>query len=579
MLMRSVPVARGLAPYASRRAGQLPVRHLPALSQRSHFSTVLPPDERPKMVILGVGWGAVNVIRNLDERALKQYNILVCSPTNHFVNTPLLPSVTVGTLGPRAIAEPIRKFLVKHRKRVPEAWIKFNEVEALAVDTDKKKVKVKTRGAEGRAQFQTVVRGMTSATVETEYWIDYDVLVCAVGAGTNTFGTPGALQYCTFLKTVQDAMKIRATLLDCFETAAVRGMPDEEINRLLTFVVIGAGPTGVEVAAEMHDFIKEDVLPRYSGFANREVKVQIVEMSDKMLGTYDKMIQEYCAERFKKIEIEMFTKHQVKKVNVTSVEALDLVTGEMKTLPFGMCVWASGVKPNQISLDIAKDVQGTRMLEVDSNLRVKGAEGSIFALGDCAKFTPPGMKDVARSIFDKADTNKDGVLQPEEFERIIELSRKEFPHIEAFLGEVSKQSVSRMYDKLSSEEGVITREVFEAALKEVDMKLKMLPATAQVAAQQGEYLASVLNGVKFEELGHKDGFSPAFEYSHGGSMAYVGGEHAVVESPIFGVQKGLATYVLWKGVYWGKSVSMTMKFQMCVDWARSWFLGRDTSRL
>lgn len=535
----------------------------------------MPWDSRPKMVILGTGWAAVNLIQNLDEGALKQYNILVCSPTNHFVNTPLLPSVTVGTLGPRTIAEPIRNAIVKHRKRVPEAWIKFNEVEAKSVDTKKKRILVQTRGVEGHGPFRAVVQGMASATVETEYWIDYDVCISAVGATTNTFGTPGALEHCVFLKTIQDAMKIRTTLLDCFETAAVFGTPDKEIDRLLSFVIVGAGPTGVEIAAELRDFAKEDVLPRYSGFKDREIKIQIVEMTDRMLGTYDKVIQKVCADRFKKLDIAMLTGHQVKKVNNNSVEVLDLKTKTLKELPFGMCVWASGVKPNSVSLELAKEVQGSRILEVDGNLRVLGGEGSLFGLGDCAKVTMPAMRAKAREIFDKADVNKDGKLSVKEFESMIEQARKDYPQLESYLSEASKASTLSK----QLEAGGITPEEFENACAEIDKEMRMLPPTAQVAAQQGEYLAKILNSVPYADLAHPSGFEPHFQYNHMGSMAYIGGEHAAIDSPIFGIQSGLITYIMWKGIYFGKSVSTAMKIGLLFDWAKTWFLGRDTSRL
>merc|ERR1712178_283675 len=194
----------------------------------------------------------------------------------------------------------------------------------------------------------------------------------------------------------------------------------------------------------MHDFIKEDILPRYSGFANREVKITIIHMEANLLNTYDKLIQEYCAQRFNKLDIKMLTQHQAKKVNPTSIEALDLKTGETKELKFGMCVWASGVRPNQISLDIAQALQGGRMLEVDQNLRVIGAEGSIFAAGDCAKLVKPSMRQAAKAIFDKADVNKDGILSRAEFENLIENSRKKYPQLEAYLGEVSRESINHM---------------------------------------------------------------------------------------------------------------------------------------
>jgi len=399
-------------------------------------------------------------------------------------------------------------------------------------------------------------------------------LVTAVGATTNTFGTPGALDNCTFLKTIQDAMKIRTTLLDCFETAAVFGTPDDEINRLLNFVIVGAGPTGVEIAAELRDFAMEDVLPRYSGFKDREIKITVVEMTDRMLGTYDKLIQKAARDRFKKLDIEMLTEHQVKKVNPKSVEVLDLKTKELKELPFGMCVWASGVRPNTVSLELAKE-QGSRMLEVDGNLRVRGFEGSIFSLGDCAKITYPSMKSQARELFEKADLDHNGVLSRSEFDKFIEHARKHFPHLEAYLEEAGKAT-------LFAKEGGdmdMTADEFESACAVVDKELKMLPPTAQVAAQQGEYLAKILNEVPYSELRHETGFEPHFEYKHMGSMAYIGGEHAAIDSPLFGISSGVLTYILWKGIYFGKSVSFKMKVSLCFDWLKTWSLGRDTSRL
>jgi NADH dehydrogenase FAD-containing subunit len=220
------------------------------------------------------------------------------------------------------------------------------------------------------------------------------------------------------------------------------------------------------------------------------------------------------------------------------------------------------------------------MLEVDGNLRVRGCEGSIFALGDCAKITMPSMKAAARTLFDKADVNKDGELSLKEFEAMIQQARKDYPHLEAYLGEASRESMRALYEKADKDGSAgVTPEEFEAALDLVDKEMRMLPPTAQVAAQQGEYLAKILNSVPYKELAHESGFEPHFQYNHMGSMAYIGGEHAAIDSPVFGVSSGLITYVLWKGIYMGKSVSMTMKIGLLFDWAKTWFLGRDTSRL
>ena len=100
------------------------------------------------------------------------------------------------------------------------------------------------------------------------YQIDYDVLIIAVGATTNTFNTPGVEENCFFLKQIEDAQNIRNVIIDLVETASIPGQPDEEIERLLHIVVVGGGPTGVEFAAEVKDFVREDVAKIYPRIKN-----------------------------------------------------------------------------------------------------------------------------------------------------------------------------------------------------------------------------------------------------------------------------------------------------------------------
>lgn len=534
------------------------------------MSAVVPAGQRPKMVILGSGWAATNTLKTLKPGALKFYDITVVSPNNYYVYTPMLPSVTVGTLEARSICEPVRNFIYDQVAKEPEASIAFSETEALAIDPEKKTVTCIDAS-------DISIMGTPGSDKSGGYKFDipYDVLVIGVGATTNTFGTPGALENCLFLKSVSDARSIRSAVLDCMETASVgllSGAPASEIERLLSFVIVGAGPTGVEIAAELRDFIMDNLRRVYPQFDNMKIKVQIVEMGEKVLSTYDKAISEYTAERFKRDDIDLLTKHQVKKVNKTSIEVLDITTKEEKTLPFGMCVWASGVRPTDVSLDLAKTL-GTRMLETDGCLRVRGKEGSIFALGDCARITMPKMKEAAQELFEKADKNKDGVLSKDEFVPMIEEARKTYPHLEAYLGAVTEAA---FYEASS---GQLTPEKFEAACAEVDKEIKMLPPTAQVAAQQGTYLGKLLSGVPYDDLANPTGFDPPFQYNHQGSMAYVGSDRAVIESPIFGVSSGMLTMLMWKGAYWGKSVSLRCKVLMAFDWCKVYILGRDTSRL
>ena len=120
----------------------------------------------------------------------------------------------------------------------------------------------------------------------------------AVGATSNTFGTPGVRENCFFLKQIEDAQKIRNVVIDLVETASIQGQPMKEIKRLLHFVVVGGGPTGVEFAAEVRDFVREDVAKIYPSVKDH-ITITLVQSQDHVLNTYDQQISSYTEERFK----------------------------------------------------------------------------------------------------------------------------------------------------------------------------------------------------------------------------------------------------------------------------------------
>lgn len=156
----------------------------------------------------------------------------VISPRNYFLFTPLLPSVTVGTLDARSIIEPTR-FITRHKTRA----VDFLEGQATDID-----LKNKTITVSDNSDVPAEVGDTT---------IPYDYLVYNVGAANQTFGIQGVTDHACFLKESGDAEKIRTRLMDCIETATFKGQSEEEMKRLLHMVVVGGGPTGVEYAAEV----------------------------------------------------------------------------------------------------------------------------------------------------------------------------------------------------------------------------------------------------------------------------------------------------------------------------------------
>ncbi|KAJ9083434.1 hypothetical protein DSO57_1034746 [Entomophthora muscae] len=170
---------------------------------------------RDGAVVLGSGWGAIGLLKNLEK---EKYDILVVSPSNYFLFTPLLPSVTVGTLEPRSLLEPIRRIL----RRFGPGGANFFQASAVDVNIQEKKV---------------LLEGMDGSL----FYVPYDQLVVAVGSKTNTMGVKG-LEHANFLRTIQDARKIRAKIFDLLESASLPTVSPERRREMLSFVVCGGGP-------------------------------------------------------------------------------------------------------------------------------------------------------------------------------------------------------------------------------------------------------------------------------------------------------------------------------------------------
>ncbi|KAG6888259.1 hypothetical protein C0992_009148 [Termitomyces sp. T32_za158] len=197
--------------------------------------TQLPFDETKKtVVILGSGWGATSLLKTLDTT---EYNVVVISPKNFFLFTPLLPSVAVGTLNPRSIIQSTR-YITRHKAR----GVAVIEAEATDVDPVNKTV--------------TFVDNSEVQGATTQRQIKFDYLVMAVGAEVQTFGIPGVKEHACFMKELADAEKMQKRFMDCIETAAFPGQSNEEQERLLHMVVVGGGPTGIELSGELHDFLE-----------------------------------------------------------------------------------------------------------------------------------------------------------------------------------------------------------------------------------------------------------------------------------------------------------------------------------
>ncbi|XP_006447380.2 external alternative NAD(P)H-ubiquinone oxidoreductase B1, mitochondrial [Citrus sinensis] len=521
--------------------------------------------EKKRVVLLGTGWAGISFLKDLD---VSSYDVQVVSPQNYFAFTPLLPSVTCGTVEARSIAEPVRNIIKKRN-----AEIQFWEAEAIKIDAAKNEVFCKSNIDKETRDFS----------------LEYDYLIIAVGAQVNTFGTPGVLENCHFLKELEDAQKIRRTVTDCFEKAVLPGLSEEERKRNLHFVIVGGGPTGVEFAAELHDYIQEDLINLYPTVKDL-VRITLIQSGDHILNSFDERISSFAEKKFQRDGIEVLTECRVVNVSDKEITMKIKSTGAVCSIPHGLVLWSTGVGTRPTIKDFMEQIgQGKRrVLATNEWLRVKECE-NVYALGDCATIDQRKVMEDISTIFAAADKDNSGTLTVEEFQDVIDDILIRYPQVELYL---KNKHLNDVTDLLKDPQGNPRREVdiegFKLALSHVDTQMKSLPATAQVAAQQGAYLARNFNRRqqckehpegprRFRGLGRHH-FRP-FRYKHFGQFAPLGGEQAAAELPGDWVSMGHSTQWLWYSVYASKQVSWRTRVLVVSDWTRRFIFGRDSSRI
>ncbi|CAF1105552.1 unnamed protein product [Adineta ricciae] len=549
---------------------------------------------KPRIVVLGTGWGAVPLLKHLDS---KKYEVVCVSPRNYFLMTPLLPSVSVGTVETRTVIESIRS-LVGPR-------VKYVEADCVDIDPRSKTITCNSDGGNSVSRgddVKAIVRpskreaGASSRIIKDsarsrpQFQMKYDTLVVAIGSENNTFNTPGVEEHAHFLKEVLDARRIRSAISDAFESANTPSQTDEERKRLLHFVVVGGGPTGVEFAAELADLVREDLHHYFPRLVANDVKITLIEALDHVLSMMDKQISDYTEKHFRRENIEVLMNTFVKEVKQREVVIQFKGSNQLTSIPCSVVVWATGIKArpltNRIREIIGLKVQSNRFgILTDRYLRVKGVEdGSIFAIGDCATIEQPKLVDQIQTLFEEADTQHRGALDLQQFKLLVERKVAEFPQLDIF----SKTIEKTFQEADKDQSGFLTLAALHLALEKADKKIRALPATAQVASQEGRYVADLLNQIPNLTVNdyQQHNLKP-FRYKHMGSLAYVGSDSAVLDftgtRPIldlFNLQplSGRSAAYLWKSFYFTEMFTGRTKTLLAFDWIRTHLYGRDISR-
>jgi NADH:ubiquinone reductase (H+-translocating) len=306
-----------------------------------------------KILIIGGGFGGLSVARELARalRGTEDVGVALVDRMNYSTFWPMVPSIIPSNAEVRHVAHSLRRIL-------NPLGVEFFQDEVVGVDFEARRVK----------------------TAERDY--PYDYLVLAPGSRTTYFGTPGAEENAMDVKGLRDALRIRSHVVDCFEEA--EHLDGQAPDDLLTFVVVGGGPTGVEAAADMHDLMFDVLEDDYPNVEFDRVRVVLVNAGDQILKGLDSSLVNAARRRLAAQRIEVINDARVEEVRPDAV-----VISSGRTIPTRTTVWAAGIEPPPVvgNLDVQKDHRG-RIL-IDQYLRVKGRP-RVYAVGDCTSIQYDG---------------------------------------------------------------------------------------------------------------------------------------------------------------------------------------------
>jgi NADH dehydrogenase len=311
-----------------------------------------------RILILGAGFAGIAVARGL-ERALRadEAEITIVGRDNFSLFTPMLPEVSAGGLETRHIVTPVRTQLRRSQ---------FVLGDVIAIDLDAKAVKVQHSITGGK---QTLA---------------YDQIVFALGSVTSTFNIPGVGEHALPLKSLEDAERFRNRVIASLEQADVTSDPAERA-RLLTYVIVGGGYTGVEGAGELIDLF-HSISRFYKTISEREIRIVLIEAGKTLLAGLPPRMGTYSAKNLTRRGIELIMGDGVISLDD---RAICLTSG--KTIPTATVLWSAGVRPTSVIKDLPLTHARNGGIVVERDMSVPGRPGA-WSLGDCA-WIPTGKPD------------------------------------------------------------------------------------------------------------------------------------------------------------------------------------------
>lgn len=305
----------------------------------------------PKVVVIGGGFAGLAVAKALRSAPLE---LTLVDRANHHLFQPLLYQVAMAGLSPAEIALPIRSIL----SGAPQTEVLLGEVSQIELAAKEVVLKDGAR-------------------------LPYDFLVVAAGARTSYFGHDEWASHAPGLKSVEDALEIRARVLLAFERAE-RARDPAQVDRLLSFVVIGGGPTGVELAGALSELARRVLAKDFRHVDARRTKVTLIEGGPRILGAFDPALSARATAALQQLSVEVRTEQKVEAIESGRVH---LAGGEI--LEAATILWAAGVGANPLGATLGAPLDRSGRVIVGPDCTLPG-HPEVFVIGDLAHFEQEG---------------------------------------------------------------------------------------------------------------------------------------------------------------------------------------------
>lgn len=305
---------------------------------------LMPVQSRPRVAIVGAGFGGLWAARTL---ARSPVDVLLVDRDNHHTFLPLLYQVAAAELEPEDIAYPVRSILRK--------WPNVHFVLAEVKGVDHARRMVETDGPP----------------------IAYDFLLLATGSVSHFFAIPGAPEHAFPLKTLEQGVALRNQILCCFERAAQEVDPERR-QRLLTYAIIGGGPTGVEFAGALAELIRGPLVKDFPTLDFREVRVVLLEAAEGLLSGLPDRLRAYALTRLRQMGVEVHLRAMVSQI---TPEAVRLRDGTV--LPAETVVWTAGVRGDSLAPECRLMLLPNARVPVLPTLQAPG-HPEVYVIGDLA---------------------------------------------------------------------------------------------------------------------------------------------------------------------------------------------------